>query len=181
MGSVACRTPSAGPADGPLDTRAVEALPPLTLSGDWTADQIRDPLWQQTASGDEWAALGLAEQEGARGLLAQLERGGPGALAAARAWPHVPTAWGFRGDFCSHGARYPLEEAAVLLRALGESAQQRDTLGEELTPETLDTCTRWLAHTQDELERNDEARFAVTHDALAFGRAAFAPSIAREH
>lgn len=175
VGSVACRTPSAGPADGPLDTRAVEVLPPLSLNGDWAADQVSDVLWQQTTSGDEWAALELAKREGSRGLLAQLQRGGPGAVAAARAWPHVPEAWGFRGDLCEHAARYPLDQAAILLRALGESAQQRDTFGEELEPETVDTCTRWLSRTQTELTRHDEARFDATRDALALSQAAFAP------
>jgi hypothetical protein len=171
---VACRGPSSAP-PGPPHTRAVEE-PPLTLSGDWSAEQGADVLWTQTALGDEWVALQLAQREGPEGLLARAKQGGVIARTAALAWPYVPTSWAFRGEWCAVGSRYEARDWAAFLTALSASAAERETVGEELTPEHVVHCERWLQHavrTLDQGELPDDS--GSTRDALAAAQTALLP------
>lgn len=165
-------TPSAPPVGGPGDPQPTTTHSPLSLAGNWAADLESELIWKQVVAGDEWAVLELATQQGPSGLLHRLERGGPGAAAAALAWPHVPTAWAFRGAWCSHSLRYQASDWAVLLRALGDSARHRDVVGEELEPEILSECDRLLSQAERQLATVEGAGPSELRDTYTAARSA---------
>jgi hypothetical protein len=170
-GLTGCVTPSAAPLDGPA-TRPTNELPALSFDGEWPAGLDGLEVWQRTAAGDEWGALALASQQGANGLLSRLTLGGPAARAAALAWPHVPTAWAFRGEWCARGLRYHGAEWADLLRALGASAEQRDTVGEELEPESVGFCDRWVSLANLQVKADTSGHLGLLRDALSAAESA---------
>lgn len=176
MGFTGCMTSNPAPAEGPLATEPREAVKRLSLHGDWVADPGPESLWFKAFAGDEGAVLELASLEGPSQLLERLEEGGPGARTAALVWPHVPTSWGLRGAWCEHSMRYQTEDWAELLRALSESATQRDAIGEDLEPERLSACERFMSLTARRLAGDEAGRFGAVRDAFEAAQSAFAPS-----
>lgn len=166
VAATGCVTPGGTRADRPLESQAAPPLPPLTMEGDWSPDQGADPVWQGSFEGDDWAALELARRAGPQGLLSALQSGGKAARAAAKAWPYVSTAWVFRGTWCDHAVRYQPGELSLLLRALGESSAQRDVVGEELEPEALSACGRFLERAERLVASDTDNRFGPLRDAL---------------
>lgn len=139
--------------------------------GDWPVELAQDNDWRKAATGDEWALLHIARR---RDLLrAGVERGGPAAEIALRAWPLAPEAWVERGTLCRVLTQYIPEDWGSLLRALRKSAAERDAFGEELDPEASMACEGALA----ELDGHTAAMNARVFDEYiaacqALGRAA---------
>lgn len=132
------------PARGASPPPIASPQAPLRLSrGDWPVEFDGDRRWRLAAEGDDWALLHVARR---RDLLrAGVQRGGPGAEVALRAWPLAPEAWVERGTLCRVLTRYVPEDWGSVLRALRKSAAERDTFGEELDPEAAGVCEGALA------------------------------------
>lgn len=126
-----------------VENQAKVAEPSLFLSrGEWPTGLANDSEWQAAATGDEWSLLAVARR---RPLLQrQLERGGPAAKVALRAWAFAPEAWIERGILCQVLPKYEREAWPDLLRALRLSAEKRDAYGEILDPSAAETCAQAL-------------------------------------
>ncbi len=117
--------------------------PQLSLTrGDWPVELQRNEEWRQAARGNEWALLGVAGQRPM--LIAQVERGGPAAGVALRAWSLAPQAWVERGSLCRVLPRYAPADWGRLLAALHQSLVVEDTFGEVLDVDAKADCASTL-------------------------------------
>ncbi len=110
--------------------------------GDWPVELQNNEEWRQAAQGNEWALLGVARQRAM--LLAQVERGGPAAAVALRAWSLAPEAWVERGGLCRALPRYAPADWGNLLAALHQSLAVEDAFGEVLDVDAKADCASTL-------------------------------------